>query len=532
MNKFLKKLMNINSKKQIPSNSTPSKAQEIEMKNISFETIKDEIKKIFGHTADLKADDVLVGKSEAIIFYLDTVINTDFLKDMLGQTLESPVEQDIRITSVDELQAFGKKAFGVSGYKLIHTLSEMTETILEGRIAVIIKGVPAALTISFINSEGRTVSEPTTQTVVRGPKDAFVEDISTNINLIRKRIKNHNLQFEKFKVGNETRTSVYIGSVKGIVNEKILEEVRKRIKDINISAIFESANIEELIQDKSATVFPLALNTERPDSVSSALLDGKIAIITDGTPFILLVPAVLTDFFISSEDNYQNYFMSSFIRMIRYLSFMIGLLMPSAYVGVLTFHPELLPTTLLLSVIAQREGVPFPAVIEVFIMEITFEILREAGVRMPRAVGQTVSIVGALVIGQAAAEAGIISNIMVIIVAITAIANFVFPNYSFANASRLIRFVLIIVASILGLYGVLLVLIFMVAHLSSLRSVGVPYLAPVAPFIVEDQKDIFIRTPIWFQNKRPAYLSPTTLDKQKPQGSPSPPKQSKGGSGD
>jgi spore germination protein KA len=227
----------------------------------------------------------------------------------------------------------------------------------------------------------------------------------------------------------------------------------------------------------------------------------------------------------SAEDNYQNYVMSSFVRMIRYLSFMIGLLMPSAYVGVLTFHHELLPTTLLLSVIAQREDVPFPAVVEVFIMEITFEILREAGVRMPRAVGQTVSIVGALVIGQAAAEAGIISNIMVIIVAITAIANFVFPNYSFANASRLIRFILIIVASILGLYGVLLVLVFMVAHLSSLRSFGVPYLAPVAPFIVEDQKDVFVRLPIWSMNKRPAYLSPNISKKQKAQGSPSPPKQ-------
>lgn len=526
---YLKKLLSINSKKQIPSNVTPKKAERIDLQTISTVTLQSELKKTFGETADLQIDEILVGENNAFIIYLQSVVNSDLLKEMLGNTLENQMDKQLYIKTVEDLEAFSKKSFGVSGYKLEQKFNDIVAAILEGRIVIAFYGIAEVLTLSYINSEGRTVTEPTTQTVVRGPKDAFVEDVSTNLNLIRKRIKNHNLHFEKFMVGNETRTTLYIGFIHGIANEKILEEVRTRIKKINISAVFESANVEELIVDKTATVFPLAMNTERPDSVATSLMDGKIVIITDGTPFVLLVPAVLTDFFNSAEDNYQNYVMSSFVRMIRYLSFMIGLLMPSAYVGVLTFHPELLPTTLLLSVIAQREGVPFPAVIEVFLMEITFEILREAGVRMPRAVGQTVSIVGALVIGQAAAEAGIISNIMVIIVAITAIANFVFPNYSFANASRLIRFVLIIVASILGLYGVLLVLVFIVAHLSSLRSFGVPYLAPVAPFIVEDQKDIFVRFPIWSMNKRPSYLDPNIRTREKAQGSPSPPK-TEGGS--
>jgi spore germination protein KA len=257
--------------------------------------------------------------------------------------------------------------------------------------------------------------------------------------------------------------------------------------------------------------------------VASNLLEGKIAILVDGTPFVLVVPAVLVDFFSIAEDYYQNFMMGSFLRMIRYLSFMIALITPSLYVGILTFHHELLPTPLLLGIIAQREGVPFPAVIEVLLMEVTFEILREAGVRMPRAVGQTVSIVGALVIGQAAAEAGIISNIMVIIVAITAIANFVSPTYSFAAAARLLRFLLIIVSAFLGLYGVLIVLVFIVAHLSSLRSFGVPYLSPVAPFIIEQQKDVFFRFPVWSMRKRPAYLKSQNPEKFPKTGSPSPP---------
>ncbi|MCM3361173.1 spore germination protein [Niallia sp. MER TA 168] len=521
---YFKKILSINSKKEIPSDVVPTKAKEIGLDKLTFEELKLEINKTFGNTADLQSDVIRVGKSDGRIYYLETVVNTEMLKEMLGNTLENSADKDIVVETIEDLHNLSKRSFGVSGYKLLKTVNEIVSSLLEGRIVIVFRGVGQALSLNYINSEGRAVAEPTTQTVVRGPKDSFVEDATTNINLIRKRIRNHHLRFEKFMLGNETRTNVYMGYMYSIANEKIVNEVRSRLNKIDISAVFESANVEELIIDKSLTVFPLAMNTERPDAVATYLMDAKIVIIIDGSPFVLIVPAVLTDFFTSPEDNYQNYFMSSFVRMIRYLSFMIGLIMPSAYVGVLTFHPELLPTTLLLSVIAQREDVPFPAVVEVFIMEITFEILREAGVRMPRAVGQTVSIVGALVIGQAAAEAGIISNIMVIIVAITAIANFVFPNYNFANASRLIRFVLIIVASVLGLYGVLLVLVFMVAHLSSLRSFGVPYLAPVAPFIVEDQKDVFVRFPLWAISKRPSYLSPNIKNKQKPQGSPSPPK--------
>ncbi|WP_026583417.1 spore germination protein [Bacillus sp. J33] len=519
---ILKSLLKIRKKKELPvQTEEPPNAGE-DLTSLSLEELQEKVKNEFGSTIDLSMDELKTEGKDALIIYLTSMVDTNLLKEAIWQSLNGK-HDGIKLTTEDDLKSLWKEKFGGAGYQLIETFDDIITAMLYGNIIIVFKGLGKAISLSVPSSEDRSITEPSTQTVIRGPKDGFVESISTNVSLIRRRVKNRNLRFEKFTIGSETHTSVYISYMEGISNVKIVQEVRKRLNSLRVHAIFESGNIEELIADKTATPFPLALNTERPDAVAANLLDGKIAILVDGTPFVLLVPAVLVDFFSVAEDYYQNFMMGSFLRVIRYLSFMIALITPSLYVGILTFHHELLPTPLLLGIIAQREGVPFPAVIEVLIMEVTFEILREAGVRMPRAVGQTVSIVGALVIGQAAAEAGIISNIMVIIVAITAIANFVSPTYSFAAAARLLRFMLIIVSAILGLYGVLIVLVFIVAHLSSLRSFGVPYLSPVAPFIIEEQKDVFFRFPFWSMNKRPSYLKTQSPEKKPKTGSPSPP---------
>lgn len=519
---ILKSILKMHKKKEYPVQPPEAADTGPDLKSMSLDQLKKRINTEFGSTVDLSMDELKTEGKDSLLIYLTTMIDTKLLKETILQSL-SGKEDGIELTTEDDLKSLCKEKFGGAGYQLVESFDDIITALLYGNIIIIFKNMEKALSLSMASGEDRSITEPSTQTVIRGPKDGFVESISTNVSLLRRRIKNRKLRFEKFIIGSETNTSVYIGYMEGISNEKIVQEVRKRLGQIKVNAIFESGNIEELIADKSATPFPLALNTERPDAVASNLLEGKIAILVDGTPFVLVVPAVLVDFFSIAEDYYQNFMMGSFLRIIRYLSFMIALITPSLYVGILTFHHELLPTQLLLGIIAQREGVPFPAVIEVLLMEVTFEILREAGVRMPRAVGQTVSIVGALVIGQAAAEAGIISNIMVIIVAITAIANFVSPTYSFAAAARLLRFLLIIVSAFLGLYGVLIVLVFIVAHLSSLRSFGVPYLSPVAPFIIEQQKDVFFRFPIWSMRKRPAYLKTQNPEKFPKTGSPSPP---------
>ncbi|MED3563364.1 spore germination protein [Bacillus xiapuensis] len=502
-----------------------------EITHFSFQELKSELEISFGKSADFRSVIEEIDHKGALLIYLESIVDTKTLKETTPYLFSSRLNEEVHLNFTEELISLCKKAFGGADYQLLGTKDEICRAVLNGSIVIAVETIDQAISINMASEDKRSVSEPSTQTVIRGPKDGFIESLSTNVSLIRRRIRNQNLYFESFIIGKDTQTSVYMGYIKGIANEAILQEVRNRLKKIKVSAIFESGNIEELITDKTFTIFPLALNTERPDTVAANLIEGKIVILIDGTPFCLLVPAVFVNFFEISEDYYQPFLLGTFLRWIRYLAFMIALLTPSIYVGILTFHHELLPTTLLLSVIAQRQGVPFPAVVEVLIMEITFEILREAGIRMPRTVGQMVSIVGALVIGQAAAEAGIISNIMIIVVAITAIANFVSPVYSFASASRLLRFLLIFFAYILGLYGVLLVLVAMVAHLSSLRSFGVPYLSPIAPLVLEDQKDVFFRMPFWAMKKRPKYLRAESEAKVFSESSPSPP-QTEGGNND
>lgn len=312
---------------------------------------------------------------------------------------------------------------------------------------------------------------------------------------------------EMKQIGTVTQTDVGIMYIKGIANDEIIKEVHTRLDRINIDGILETGYIEELIQDKFLTPFPTLFNTERPDVVAADLLEGRIAIFVDGSPFVLTVPVLFIQFFQAAEDYYQRADIAFLLRVLRFVSFFIALLLPSLYIAITTFHQEMLPTQLLISLASQREGIPFPAFVEALVMEVTFEILREAGVRMPRAIGQAVSIVGALVIGQAAVEAGIISAAMVIVVALTAIASFVFPAFSMAISVRILRFAFMMVAATFGLYGITVGLIALVLHLSSIRSFGVPYMSPFAPFVTADQKDANFRFPHWGLFSRPRFIS-------------------------
>jgi spore germination protein KA len=301
--------------------------------------------------------------------------------------------------------------------------------------------------------------------VVRGSREAFTESNEINIALVRRIIKSPDLWIEPMKIGTVTKTDVSIMYINGIAKEGIVEEVKKRLKGINIDSILESGYIEQLIEDQVMTPFPTIDYTERPDRVAGNLLEGRVAIFVNGTPFVLLVPALFIQFFQSIEDYFARFDIASSIRVLRILIFFISLITPSLYVAATTFHQEIIPTKLLVIIAAQRETVPFPAVIETFIMEVIFELLREASIRMPKAIGSTMSIVGALVIGQTAVEAGIVSPAMVIIVSITAIASFATPSYAITISARLLRFVFIICAGTMGLYGVILIFFVLVVHL-------------------------------------------------------------------
>jgi len=373
-------------------------------------------------------------------------------------------------------------------------------------VALVIDGSDHAILANLQQKEGRAINEPDTEPVVRGPKDGFVESLQVNASLIRRRIRSSRLKLELFKVGSLTKTSIGVFYIQGIANDKVVEEVRRRIKRIEIDGILASGYIEELIGDEPFTIFPLIQTTERPDRSAASLLEGRVVILVDNTPMNLIVPCTFVSLLQAAEDYYTPSPFASFVRIIRFIALNIALLLPAMTVAVFSFHQELIPTTFLTNVASARQDLPLPISAEVLLMELTFELLREAGVRLPKTIGQAVSTVGGLVIGQAAVNAGYVAPIPVIVVAMTAIASFTIPSYAAGISIRILRFFLLILASLLGGMGIMLGLMTILVHLCSLRSFGVPYLSPFAPLSPKDLKDTFIRVPWWAMITRPRFF--------------------------
>ncbi|QHW31118.1 spore germination protein [Paenibacillus rhizovicinus] len=432
--------------------------------------------------------------SALALIYIDGMSKSQQINEHILEPLSTSTSKSDSTTETLNLHL--KQVIAISNMQETNTLQAILFSLVSGKTVIVIDGDSNALILDTKQIESRSISEPTTQTVIRGPKDCFTENLRTNTSLVRARIQSPKLRLEQMRIGNVTQTAVEIMYVKEIADEAIVKEVRQRLQKINIDGVLESAYIESMIQDGQRSPFPTVLNTERPDIVAGNLLEGRIALFISGTPFVLIVPVTFTQFFQSPEDYYQNPYIGSMLRFLRLVAFLLALYAPSLYVAMITFHQALVPTVLLVSIAAQKEAVPFPAIVEALIMEVTFEVLREAGIRMPRAVGPALSIVGALILGQAAVDAGFVSAAMVIIVAITAIASFALPYYNIGITARMLRFLLLVVASYCGLYGLLIVTLIASMHMCGLRSFGVPYLAPMAPFRLREQKDMLLRFPI------------------------------------
>lgn len=467
-----------------------------------------EIKQRLGNSTDLIVRNFKMGNQEsryAAILYIDGITDTKSVLEPLVTILNEQGNQELH-WPVLEAEDFIQRLFiPLGSVKMVRDMTPLLHAILSGDTVILFDGLESGVIAGSRQWKDRSIEEPNTESVVRGPRDGFTETLRTNTSLIRRRIKSPDLWMETIQIGRLTQTDVAMMYINGIASPNVVDDVRSRLNSIDIDSVLESGYIEEFIEDKTLTVFPLVYNSERPDVISAELLEGRVAILVDGTPFVLVVPAMFVQFLQASEDYYQRWDFATFIRFIRYVSLGITLLAPALYVAIITFHQEILPPELLMSLVAAREGVPFPAFVEAMIMEIVFEILREAGVRMPKTVGQAVSIVGTLVIGQAAVEAGLISPAMVIIVSLTAIANFVIPSYSLAISLRLLRFFMMMLAGSLGIFGILLGLFIIVFHLCSLRSFGIPYLSTFSPFHPDDQKDAILRVPRWAMFSRPSY---------------------------
>lgn len=474
----------------------------------------DWVEQALGKSDDLVFRRFCIGGQEefraALVFIdglTDTIATDQFiLKSTMLEVRNTETNEPIRHQELDQL--IKKYGLPINEVAEADNLTKTIRSILSGDSVLFLDQCDKALLLNTKGWEKRGIDEPRTESVVRGPRDGFTETLRTNSAQIRRRMKDPDLRVINMTVGKRSNTDVAVMYIEGIAHPDIVNEVIRRIKAIEVDAALESGYIEQWIEDSHWSPFPLIQNTERPDKATANLLEGKVIVLCDGTPFALITPAVFTQFYHSPEDYYERFLIGTLIRFIRIISMAMALLLPSLYIAFSSFHPEMIPSRLVIAMAAGRSTVPFPSIIEAFLMEVTMEILREASVRLPGPIGPTIGIVGALVVGQAAVQAGIVSPIMVIVVALTTIGSFAAPSYSAAIALRMLRFPVMIVAAMFGLYGIMLILILIIMHLCSLKSFGVPYLAPVTPSRIGDLKDTIVRAPFFWMAKRPAIFKP------------------------
>lgn len=473
------------------------------------------INKIFSIYPDLTIREIKISNNpeySADLIYIDKMIQSDVLEQAIIKKLISKNQcSTYDIYNID----YYKYLLGVNDKSILNHIYEVVDMILNGKIILFVNGIDKAVSIDLKKPPGRGIEEPQVETVIRGPREGFTEDISTNILLLRKIIKSVNLKAEHFVLGEDTKTDVYMMYLSNIANPEIVSELRERVTRIDVNAVLGNSYIKEYIEDEPLSLVPTIFSSERPDVVAAKLLQGRVAVLVDCTPLVITVPAIFSEFMVSTEDFYLNFSYATVNRIVRYSSFILSILLPGLYVAITTFHQELIPTALLVSFIKARSGVPYSSMFECFLMLSVYEILREAGTRMPRSVGQAISVVGALVLGQAAVDAGLVSAPMVIIISVTAVASFAVPSSDLYTAMIVPRIVLLLLGGSLGLLALSTGLLFFAAKLISKRSFGIPYMEPLAPFVKSEFWDFFIRRPLWAKTKRSKMITGKETYKQK-----------------
>ncbi|TYQ18287.1 UNVERIFIED_CONTAM: spore germination protein KA [Acetivibrio alkalicellulosi] len=398
--------------------------------------------------------------------------------------------------------------------KMVEKISDIIDEVNFGGSGLFIDGIDKAYACDTKGWLQRSVDRPNTEIVIRGPQEAFTEGMRVNTSLIRKTLKDKNLIVENFKIGKRSQTPCSLLYLKDIANESLVDEARRRLENINVDFIFDSGELEQFLEDSTFLPAPQILATERPDRTSNLITQGKLAVLMHGSPFALIMPITNSDLLHSPEDAYVRFPFSNLFRVVRIIAVLLSLLLPGFYIAITNYHHEMIPTDLLIAIEAAREAVPFPSVMEILMMEFAFELIREAGVRIPGPIGPTLGIIGALILGQAAVAANIVSPILIIVVAVTGIGSFAVPNFALAFSFRILRFVYIILAALAGFLGITLGIFVHGIMLVSAKSFGVPFMAPFGPRTSDGIADQFLRSPIWNQEKRPDYLNVKNQKKQ------------------
>jgi hypothetical protein len=475
-----------------------------------IETNKKQLEILLNRCSDVVIREFSFGpksSTRCLLVYFDGLADRLEVENNIIKTLQ--LELEMIQNPEDELKqrnlftAVSQHILSISELKTIQTLEEITHHISSGDTVLLIDGYPQALVAGTRSWEGRPIQTPENELVIFGPKEGFSETLRVNTALMRRRLKSVNFKIEHLLLGRVSKTDVVFCYIDNIAPTKLINEIRQRLEAIDIDAVLDTNYIQELIMDNKSTIFAQVEHTEKPDRAVAHMLEGRICIMVDGSPMALVVPLSFARYWISPEDYYIHYIPASLFRVGRFLAFLVALTLPSLYVAVISYHQEMIPTALYLTIASTRQGVPFPAFVEALLLELTFEMLREAGLRLPRAVGPAVSIVGALIIGDAAVRAGLVSTPMVVIIAFTGIASFVSPSYNAGIIVRIARFGFLAAAALLGFLGIMIAFILMLVRMASLSSLGMPYLSPIAPFNSQEITDIIVRRPWFRMNKRP-----------------------------
>lgn len=477
--------------------------------NKKVSSVIKQIKNLYGNSGDLNTRVIKVHGVDVGVLFMESSSGPGDISDRIIKSTYFLTEENVDANLYNLLKNY------IFNSQVLTTkdFDEFAYYLSSGFTIIVVDGHDEAIVMETRAELDRGVTESTSEPILRGPKDSFTESHAKNLGLVRKRIKDPNLWFDEVKVGVRTQTRVSIAYLNGVADKNAIMEIKKILSSIDIDGILDSGNVKEyLLKDKS--VFPQILSTERPDLVCQSILNGKIALIVENTPFVLVLPNVFIDFMHTSEDQYQKPLNISFTRALKVMALIVTLFTPAIYIAITTFDQTAVPDKLLISLAVQRSGVPFPTFFEIILLMIIFEILREGDIRSPSNMGTSMSIVGALVLGQAAVDAGIVSPIAVIVIAITSICSLIFNDIDFMNGIRAWRFIFILAATFFGLIGVVASGIIWLLKLSSLESFGVPFMAPFSPLIKSGQKDAVVRFPLPKIFKRPLYLHNDDIIKQ------------------
>ncbi|MDQ8733520.1 spore germination protein [Paenibacillus sp. LHD-38] len=483
-----------NENPQLPENKEPI-SPDLPVNKQRMETIFAECKDVMLHPYHYGPD----LQHSALVIHCETLVQdmkVSFIKSVMQDLTDHEVGPAYNITPDQIDSFFSRQGISAHSTKIIEHLDEVVQHIMNGYVVIFFNQWNKVLSFNAISIETRQVTEPITESVVKGPHESTVENLKKNIGMLRARLITVDFKMDFFRAGGKSNSEIAFGYVEGAVNPETLTEFKQRIAKAKDMEILETSYIEELLEDWTYSPFPQFRFTERPDTAVAALLDGKIIVMVSGSPSIMICPGLFPEFLQSSEDYYERTVYSSMVRLLRLFAFVVSLTLPSIYIALTTFHPELIPSVLLLAILNTREGIPFPTFVEAFIMSVFFELLHEAGIRLPKTIGSAVSIVGALVIGDAAINAGIASPMMVVVVAITGISTFTIPQYNITTGLRVLRFPLMILAATLGGFGLMIGYLLIFLHMTCLRSLGQPYFAPLGPLRLRQLLDVLIRAPL------------------------------------